>query len=300
MKWDHVRVFLAVARLNRLSTAGKHLSLDTSTVGRHIDQLEADLQTRLFDRSPQGYALTVDGKRLVPLAEGMESTALQISDQIVDETNGIQGAIRIGAPEGISNYVLSDIAVDFCEEYPKAELQLIAMPRVFSLSKREADIAITITPPQSGRLRIQKVADYSLYMYTTDKATERFGEITNIENLKRIRGIGYIPDLIHDDALHYIPEISPHITPHLTSSSLLLQTKWALSGAGVCILPKFLAVDHPELRPILQQDIHFRRSFYMLQHQDMSGILRVKRTVEFFVERMRQKLRQIEEINEGS
>ena len=47
MKWDHVRVFLAVARQNRLSTAGKYLALDTSTVGRHIDQLEANLQTRL-------------------------------------------------------------------------------------------------------------------------------------------------------------------------------------------------------------------------------------------------------------
>lgn len=297
MKWDHVRVFLAVARQNRLSTAGKHLSLDTSTVGRHIDQLEADLQTRLFDRSPQGYALTLEGHRLLPLAEGMESTAIQISDQIMDETTGIKGAIRIGAPEGVSNYILSDIAVDFCEAHTKAELQLIAMPRIFSLSKREADIAVTITPPETGRLKIQKVADYNLYMYTTDKATKRFGEMTSIEDLKRIRGIGYIPDLIHDDALNYIPEISPHITPHLTSSSLLLQTRWTLSGAGVCILPKFLAIHHTELKPILQDQIHFRRSFYMLQHQDMSGILRVKRTVEFFVERMRQKLRQVD--NEG-
>jgi len=294
MKWDHVRVFLAVARQNRLSTAGKHLALDTSTVGRHIDQLEADLQTRLFDRSPQGYALTGEGERLLPLAEAMESTAIQIGDQLMGGSQGIKGAIRIGAPEGVSNYVLSTIAVDFCEEYPKAELQLIAMPRIFSLSKREADIAITITPPETGRLKIQKIADYNLYMYTTDKATERFGEMKSIKDLKRIRGIGYIPDLIHDDALNYIPEISPHITPHLTSSSLLLQSRWARNGAGVCILPTFIGNEHPELKPILQDQIHFRRAFYMLQHQDMSGVLRVKRTVEFFVERMREKLRQAE------
>ena len=67
MKWDHVRVFLAVARHNRLSQAGKHLGLDTSTVGRHIDQLEKDLSTRLFNRSPQGYALTPEGSRLVSM-----------------------------------------------------------------------------------------------------------------------------------------------------------------------------------------------------------------------------------------
>lgn len=300
MKWDHVRVFLAVARHNRLSTAGKHLGLDTSTVGRHIDQMEADLQTRFFDRSPQGYALTGEGERLLPLAESMECAAIQISDQVMTETSGIKGAIRVGAPAGVSNYVLSDIAADFCEAYPKAQLQLIAMPRIFSLSKREADIAITITPPESGRLKIQKVADYDLYLYTTDKATERFGEMKSIADLKRIRGIGYIPDLIHDDALNYIPEISPHITPHLTSSSILLQTRWAVNGAGVCILPAFIATRHKELKPILQEHIHFRRAFYALQHQDMSGVLRVKRTVEFLVERMREKLKEVSRTDESN
>lgn len=294
MKWDHVRVFLAVARHNRLSTAGKSLSLDTSTVGRHIDQLENDLQTRLFDRSPQGYALTAEGLRLVPLAEGMENTALQINDQVSGATTDLKGRIRIGAPEGVSNYILSNIATAFCEEHPKTELQLIAMPRLFSLSKREADIAITVTPPQTGRLKIQKVADYHLHLYSTEKAQERFGDIQCIEDLNRVRGIGYIPDLIHDDALNYIPEISPHITPHLTSSSILLQTRWTRNGAGVCILPTFIANQHPELRPVLKDQVHFKRAFYVLQHQDMSGILRVKRTVEFFVERMREKLKLLE------
>lgn len=294
MKWDHVRVFLSVARHNRLSTSGKHLGLDTSTVGRHIDQLENNIQSRLFDRSPQGYALTAEGLRLLPLAEAMENTALQISDQVAGGTGDLKGPLRIGAPEGVSNYVLSDIAVDFCQNNPKIELQLIAMPRVFSLSKREADIAITVTPPQTGRLKIQKIADYNLYLYSTAQATERFGQITSIDDLKRVRGIGYIPDLIHDDALNYIPEISPNITPHLTSSSLLLQLNWAKQGAGVCILPRFVAKKHTELIPILADQIHFRRAFYMLQHQDMSGTLKVKRAVEFFVERMREQLKQEE------
>lgn len=292
MKWDHVRVFLAVARHNRLSTAGKHLSLDTSTVGRHIDQLESDLQTRLFDRSPQGYALTTEGSRLLPLAEAMENTAMHISDQVAGDADGVKGAVRIGAPEGVSNYILSQIAADFCEIHTKLQLQLVALPRVFSLSKREADVAITVSPPESGRLKVQKIADYDLYLYTTDAVTERFGVIKDVDALKAVRGIGYIPDLIHDNALNYIPLVSPNMTPHLTSSSVLLQVRWARDGAGVCILPSFVARQHTELKPILQDKIHFRRAFYMLQHQDMAGIARVKRTVEFFVERMRDRLKE--------
>lgn len=291
MKWDHIRVFLAVARHNRLSKAGKHLALDTSTVGRHIDQLEKDLSIRLFDRSPQGYALTAEGIRLLPFAEAMENTAIHITDQTSDDDDGLKGTIRIGAPEGVSNYVLADIATAFCEEHHKVQLELVALPRIFSLSKREADIAITVSQPESGRLKVQKITDYDLYLYTTDLTTERFGEIKDIEGLKSVRGIGYISDLIHDVALNYIPLISPNITPHLTSSSMVLQVRWAVSGAGVCILPAFVARQHPELKPILQDKVHFRRAFYMLQHQDMAGIARIKRAVEFFVENMRAQLR---------
>jgi len=265
MKWDHVRVFLAVARHNKLSQAGKHLGLDTSTVGRHIDQLEKDLSTRLF----------------------------HIADQVGDQSDSITGAVRIGASEDVANYVMAPIASDFCEQNPKLQLQLVSLPRIFSLSKREADIAITVSPPESGRLKVQKIADYDLFMYTTDLATERFGEITDIGSLKNVRGIGYIPDLIHDNALNYIPLISPNVTPHLTSSSILLQTQWARIGAGVVILPSFIAKAHPELKPILTDKIHFQRAFYMLQHQDMAGITRVKKAVEFFVERMRSQLKAV-------
>ena len=291
MKWDHVRVFLAVARHNRLSQAGKHLGLDTSTVGRHIDQLEKDLSTRLFNRSPQGYALTPEGSRLVSFAEAMENTAIHIADQVGDQSDSVNGAVRIGAPEGVSNYVMSPIAAEFCEQNPKLQLQLVSMPRIFSLSKREADIAITVSPPESGRLKVQKIADYDLFLYTTDLATKRFGDVKDIDCLNSVRGIGYIPDLIHDNALNYIPLVSPNITPHLTSSSILLQTQWARMGAGVVILPAFIAKAHPELKPILTDKIHFQRSFYMLQHQDMAGIARVKKAVEFFVERMRTQLK---------
>ena len=291
MKWDHVRVFLAVARHNRLSQAGKHLGLDTSTVGRHIDQLEKDLSTRLFNRSPQGYALTPEGSRLVSFAEAMENTAIHIADQVGDQSDSVNGAVRIGAPEGVSNYVMSPIAAEFCEQNPKLQLQLVSMPRIFSLSKREADIAITVSPPESGRLKVQKIADYDLFLYTTDLATKRFGDVEDIDCLNSVRGIGYIPDLIHDNALNYIPLVSPNITPHLTSSSILLQTQWARMGAGVVILPAFIAKAHPELKPILTDKIHFQRSFYMLQHQDMAGIARVKKAVEFFVERMRTQLK---------
>ncbi|MCP5804413.1 LysR family transcriptional regulator, partial [Klebsiella pneumoniae] len=70
--WDDLRVFLAVARLESLSSAGKLLRLDPATIGRRIARLEEGLSVRLFAKSPQGYALTEAGHRLLPHAERAE------------------------------------------------------------------------------------------------------------------------------------------------------------------------------------------------------------------------------------
>ena len=42
---------------------------------------------------------------------------------------------------------------------------MVALPRTFSLSKREADLAITVSPPTAGRLTVRKIADYRLRLY---------------------------------------------------------------------------------------------------------------------------------------
>ena len=67
--WDDLRLFLAVAREESLSGAGKLLRLDPATLGRRMARLEKSLQTVLFVKSPQGYALTEAGSDLMQRAE---------------------------------------------------------------------------------------------------------------------------------------------------------------------------------------------------------------------------------------
>ena len=70
--WDDLRLFLAVAREQSLSGAGKSLRLDPATLGRRVARLEKVLQVGLFVKSPQGYALTEAGAQLLERAEVAE------------------------------------------------------------------------------------------------------------------------------------------------------------------------------------------------------------------------------------
>ena len=139
--WDDLRVFLAVARTESLSAAGKALKLDPATVGRRIARLEEALAAKLFAKSPQGYALTDAGLRLVAHAEGAEQAVAGAAEELQAGAGGLTGQIRVGAPDGCANYLLPQVCAAICDENPGLEVQIIALPRVFNLSKREADLA---------------------------------------------------------------------------------------------------------------------------------------------------------------
>ena len=163
MDWDDLRVFLAVARRESLSAAGKALRIDPATVGRRISRLEDSLGARLFVKSPQGYALTETGARLVPRAEAAEA-ALRGLDEAAEAPEGLTGQIRLGAPDGCANYLLPQVLAQMCDRHPGLEVQLVALPRVFNLSKREADMAIGVSRPEAGRLVVQMLTDYRLHL----------------------------------------------------------------------------------------------------------------------------------------
>ena len=290
MRWDDLRTFLAVARHGRLQAAGRVLGLDPTTAGRRISALEAALGAKLFDRSPDGYVLTEAGRGLVEHAQGMESLARAATEEVGGHADRLSGTIRIGAPDGVSNYLLVDACDELSRDNPDLQVQVVALPRLFSLSKREADLAITVSPPTAGRLTVRKIADYRLQLYARADLVAGLGPVRSMDDLRRLRGIGYISDMIFDKELDYYALLGRETEPSLTSNSLIVQLGWCLRGVGICILPEFVARAHPELEPVLPEDIRLTRSFYLVRHQDDARVARINRMAEVVVERMRAAL----------
>lgn len=272
-KWDDLRVFLAVARSETLSGAAKLLRLDPATVGRRIARLERALEVALFIKSPQGYALTPQGARLMERAQAVEVAILGAQDGVSGGGETLTGQIRIGAPDGCANYLLPQVCADICTQYPGLEVQIVALPRVFNLSKREADMAVTVSPPSAGRLTSQKLADYKLHLMAS-RAYLAERPVASLAQLTDHTMIGYIPDLIFDAELDYLSEVgSPR--PALASNSVSVQLNWARRGAGVVIGHDFALPSAPELVRVLPERFSLTRSFYLVRHADDRKIARL-------------------------
>jgi molybdate transport repressor ModE-like protein len=100
--WDDLRYFLAVARTGTLSAAAKQLGTEHTTVARHIQALEDELNSRLFHKSSSGYGLTDAGERLLAGAEAIESAYDFVKATVSSQGQPITGTVRIGDPMGLA------------------------------------------------------------------------------------------------------------------------------------------------------------------------------------------------------
>jgi DNA-binding transcriptional LysR family regulator len=294
MDWDDLRIFLAVARAESLSGAGKRLKIDPATVGRRIARLEDTMGARLFAKSPQGYNLSEEGTRLLIHAERAES-AFDGAREALTGPEGLSGQIRIGAPDGCANYLLPQVLAAICDANPGLEVQIVALPRVFNLSKREADLAIAVSRPTAGRLTVQKLTDYRLHLAASRDYLAAHPTIAAPQDLNGHRMVGYIPDMIFDKELDYLTEIGVTGVP-LASNSVSVQLNWLRSGAGVGVVHDFALPSAPELVKIIPDQISLTRAFWLIRHADDGRVDRLNRFCDLLALGVRKEMQRLESL----
>ena len=286
--WNNLRAFLAVARTGRLTAAAARLGADHATVSRHITALEQGLKARLFERAPTGYTLTPQGERLLATAEGVEALTLAAQSEVGGADLSVSGVVRVGAPEGFGSYFLAPRLSALAEAHPELEIELVAIPGVLSLSKREADIAVSLSRPREGRLLARKLTDYSLSLYGAAAYLDARPPLETRADMSGHRFIGYIEDLLYAPELDYMDAPDAEIVVRLRSSNLIAQLRATCAGAGLCVLPDFIAASEPGLVRVLPAQVGLTRSFWLLTHADLKGLARVRTVADFITKSVRE------------
>lgn len=281
--WNLVRSFLAITRSGSMTAAAKRMKIDYSTLSRRIAALESSLGSQLFDRRTSGSSLTEAGERLLEMAEQMDQLATSAAQSIGDAKLEATGAVRIGTPDGFGTKFLAPRLGQLSDRHPELTVELVAMPREFSLSRREADIAVSLTQPSEGRLHSRKLTDYELGLYASRNYLANHPAIKTAADVPSHRFISYIDDLIYSPELEYTHFVSPELRPAIKSSNLIAQLNSTIAGAGLCVLPCFIARDEPQLVRVLP-DFRLVRTFWLLLHSDLRNIARVRVTADFMAE----------------
>jgi DNA-binding transcriptional LysR family regulator len=291
--WDDIRIFLAVARSESLSGAGRILRIDPATVGRRIARLEEELGAPLFAKSPTGYVLSEAGQRLMGPALRAETAMQEATEEMAGQAGGLSGQIRIGAPDGCANFLLPQVCAAIGAQNPDLEIQIVALPRVFNLTRREADMVIAVSPPTAGRLTVQKITDYRLHLAATVRYLRSHPPIETLADLRAHRMVGYIPDMIFDKELDYLSEAGIERVS-LASNSVSVQLNWVRQGGGIGVLHDFSLPWARGLQKVLPDQFSLTRSFYLVRHADDRRLERQNRFATALVEGLRQEVQSLE------
>ncbi len=295
-QWDDLRIFLAVAREESLSGAGRILRLDPATIGRRIARLEAAVEMPLFVKSPQGYRLSAAGEQLMRHGESAERALRMGVESLTGTSSGrLTGQIRLGAPDGCANYLLPRICAGIARDHPDLDIHIVALPRVINLSRREADMAITVSAPTAGQLLVQKITDYRLHLVAARSYLREQAPFATVADLKGHPVIGYIPDMIFDSELDYLAELNVARVP-LASNSVPVQLNLVAEGSGLCVAHDFALPFHKGLRKVLEDEISMTRSFYLVRHQGDQKSDRLNRFSALLLDGMRSEVARLESL----
>ncbi|HEU5068640.1 MAG TPA: LysR family transcriptional regulator [Sphingomicrobium sp.] len=282
--WDDARILLAIAEQRSLSGAARELGVNHATISRRLARLEAAIANPLIERSGTRFALTGAGEAAFLQAQRMGSAAADFA-RAASATDQLAGIVRVSATPTVAEQFLAGLLGLIVRQHPAIEIELFGEDRNVRLSSGEADLSIRMDRPHSGNARARKLGElhYSVYasptyLEQTAEGQRRFIGFSSDEASRGAMG-SRIAELAHGEALA------------IRCPSIAAQREAAAAGAGLALLPRFLAADDARLIEVEHTRYRWRQSLWLVMRSDVSRVARVRLVADAIAEELARKLR---------
>lgn len=272
--WENLRHLAMLAKGGSLSAAARMLGVEHATVARRIAALESELGLRVVDRRGRKLLLTPEGERLAAIASRMETEAMAAERFALAAQEGIRGSVTISAPPAWAAAKLVPPLVRLQAQHPELTIRILGEVKEVQLERREADIAIRLNRPRTGDLSIVRLGQVVFRFY----ASRAYLDATPPAEWAFI-GFGdpFMADSPQSRRLDIFASGRPR---RFLSNTIELQVAAARAGAGVAILPDFLAADEAELVSIDDGHPPLSRELWLAVHTDLRSACAVRAVVE--------------------
>jgi DNA-binding transcriptional LysR family regulator len=286
--WTDLNTFLQTARKGTAVAAGEQLPLDVTTVRRRLAALEAAVGIRLFMKNGRSLQLTPDGERVYSIASRMEELSSEIVRGATDAARELVGVVRVSSMEAFGSFFLAPRLSKFVGQHPQLSVQLVSSPHILSLADREADISINMVCPQRGRLVVRKVGQFSVGLFGAPRYLKAAGTPKTLRDLSDHTFITYVDELISVPQVRWLLDVIENPKTRFACTSLVAQFKATCAGSGLAMLPHFMAGNEEPLVRVMEAEIHIVRDWWLVVHQDLQSVPRIRAVIDFITDVMRR------------
>lgn len=275
MDWDDLRHFAAFVTAGSLSGAARLLRIEHATVARRIAALEARLGLKLLDRRGRRLVLTPDGERVAALAERMSRDVHAVERLAAGSRSDLAGEVTISAPAAYAAAVLAPKLAGLTRRHPDLRIRLLGEARLALLERREADLAVRLSRPERGELTGARIGSVAFRLYADPTYLSR----VDPSEWRFIGNEGPMAGSPQQTALERLARPDRFA---ISADHVGIQASLAKAGAGIAMLPDFVAAGDDALVPVRPEDPPLLREIWVVFHTDMKTAAPVRAVIESF------------------
>ncbi|HAM25643.1 MAG TPA: LysR family transcriptional regulator [Microbacteriaceae bacterium] len=260
---DDLLILLAVSRSGRFTTAAESLGLNHTTVSRRIAALEKTLAGRVLSRTVGGWELTDLGRRAVLAAEEVESAVATLGGS-PDDARQLSGVVRMSATDGFSAYIATPAIAALRRNNPNLSVEIVTVTRRAMQHRSGLDIEVVVGAPQVHRAEAIKLGDYVLGMYASRDYLAEYGTPTSVDELTAHPLVYFVDSMLQVDDLDAPRRLVPTMRDSISSTNVFVHVEAARAGAGIGLLPCFMADRHSDLVRLLPTDFAEKLPYWMV------------------------------------
>jgi DNA-binding transcriptional LysR family regulator len=287
-EWNDLHIFLHVVRGGTIGAAADALRVDVTTVRRRLAALEQATGITLFVKGGRRLLLTAEGERIFSIASQMENLGSEIAHNATDAAREFAGVVRVSTMEGFGSFYLAARLSRFVKLHPQLKIQLVNAQHALNLSEREADLSINMVSPEHGRLMVRKVGQFTVGLYGAASYLQSAGTPKTVDDLQNHSFITYVDELISVPQVRWLTDLVPSPRTPFVCTSLTAQYHAACEGAGLAMLPHFMGGQTDKLVRIMREDINLVRDWWLVVHQDLQSVPRIRAVIDFITAAMRR------------
>lgn len=249
--WVLLRSFLAIYRSGTVAGAARSLTVQQSTLSRHLAELEAQLAEPLFERTGRGLHATDAARIVARYAQDMENLAHQMTLSLTAKSAMLSGTVRVSATKIFASHVLPAIARDLIRRHPGLQIEIVASDEVPSLLHRATDIALRFSQPTDLNVVARQVGQVPIAAVAHESYLQAMGTPQQPSDLLKHHLLGIDKDTVMLPALQ---ALGIALTPahfRIRTDDKAVYTKLIESGAGIGFVGRLLLDANPGLRQVL-------------------------------------------------
>lgn len=254
---DHLRTFVAAARLGSFAGAARQLNLSAAMVGRRIQALEAQYQLKLIERTTRSQRLTEQGGQFLERAEAVLQAADALSE--CGDRGPMTGRIRLTAPTTLGVRRLPQIVARFTEDHPGIIFEMSLSDRRIDLVTEGYDLAIRVGELPASSLMARRIGTYRFVLVASPDFLSQHGVPARPADLERFRCIINL-NMVPRNRWVFVDPLGERMTVDVSGVIEVdngeAQRLLAMDGAGIAYLPVSLVDEEiaaGRLVPLLPQ-----------------------------------------------